>query len=109
MRQALSLAGRWQFQLDPEGTLSPATLAPDREIAVPMPWQAACPDLFDYGGYAWYRRTVALDGAWLAGEVLLHFGAVDYWCQVFVNGRLVGEHEGGYTPFEFPVRAYLKP
>ena len=40
--------------------------------------------------------------------VLLHFGAVDYWCQVFVNGRLAGQHEGGYTPFTLPVRAHVR-
>src|SRR5262249_9687295 len=43
MRQTISLAGQWQFQLDPAGTLTPAALAPDQEIPVPLPWQAAFP------------------------------------------------------------------
>ena len=43
MRQQQSLAGRWRFQIDPDGTVPLNQLAPDREIAVPLPWQAAAP------------------------------------------------------------------
>src|SRR5579859_778244 len=106
MRSHRSLAGVWQFQVDPEGTLALPDLAPDRRIQVPLPWQAAFPDLETYSGYAWYRHTFQLDESWLSGELLLTFGAVDYWCEVFVNGQRVGEHEGGYTPFTFPIRVY---
>ncbi len=109
MRQTRSLAGFWQFQLDPQGQLEVSTIEPDREIKVPLPWQAAFPELARYSGYAWYRHYFELDESWLGGEVLLHFGAVDYWCQVFVNSELVGQHEGGYTPFTLPVRPQLKP
>ncbi|MFN8496318.1 MAG: glycoside hydrolase family 2 TIM barrel-domain containing protein [Anaerolineae bacterium] len=109
MRLQRSLAGQWQFQLDPAGALTVATLSPDRDIPVPMPWQAAFPDLQRYNGYAWYRREVDVDEAWLTGELLLRFGAVDYWCQVFVNGQLVGEHEGGYTPFTIPIARSVQP
>ncbi|HST04977.1 MAG TPA: glycoside hydrolase family 2 TIM barrel-domain containing protein [Chloroflexia bacterium] len=107
MRLQQSLAGTWQFMVDPDGTADPLSLVLDRQISVPLPWQAAFPDLQQYSGYAWYRRSVTLDESWLAGEVLLQFGAVDYWCQVYVNGQLAGEHEGGYTPFSLPVRQYL--
>src|SRR5450432_2654015 len=109
MRLQRSLAGSWQFQIDPEGTLRPEQLQPDgdikpdRQITVPLPWQAALPELERYGGYAWYQRTFDLDETWLAGGLLLHFGAVDYSCQVYVNGQLAGEHEGGYTPFTLPI------
>jgi hypothetical protein len=104
MRRSRSLAGTWQFQLDPDGSLTADILTPDREIPVPMPWQAAFPELREYSGFAWYRCSLDLDAGWLGGELLLHFGAVDYWCQVFVNGKLAGEHEGGYTPVELPIR-----
>jgi hypothetical protein len=109
MRQQCSLSGPWQFQLDPEGSLTVESLAPDREVPVPLPWQAALPELEQYSGYAWYRRYVNLAEDWLRGELLLHFGGVDYWCQVFVNGQMVGGHEGGYTPFTIPVRAQMHP
>jgi len=107
MRSQQSLAGSWQFKLDPEGSEDPASLDFDRQIKVPMPWQAAFPELQYYSGYAWYRRSVDLDESWLAGEVLLQFGAVDYWCQVYINGQLAAEHEGGYTPFSVPIRQCL--
>ncbi|MBF6612419.1 MAG: hypothetical protein IVW55_04755 [Chloroflexi bacterium] len=109
MRQHRSLNGLWQFQIDPEGSLSVASLFPEVEIPVPMPWQAALPDMRAYSGYAWYRRYVDLEDEWLSGELILSFGAVDYWCQVFVNGRLAGEHEGGYTAFSMPIRSYVQP
>ncbi|MBI5668647.1 MAG: hypothetical protein HZC41_11630 [Chloroflexi bacterium] len=109
MRQQRSLAGLWKFQVDPDGTLDVGSLDPDREIPVPLPWQAAFPELEHYSGYAWYSTDVTLDESWLDGELLLKFGAVDYWCQVFVNGQLAGEHEGGYTPFTLPIRAYARP
>jgi hypothetical protein len=109
MRQTRSLAGFWQFQLDPEGLLEAATLAPDRQIQVPMPWQAAFPELQQYSGYAWYRHYFELEETWLGGELLLHFGAVDYWCQIFINGQLAGQHEGGYTPFTLPIRSHVQP
>ncbi|MFN8472694.1 MAG: glycoside hydrolase family 2 TIM barrel-domain containing protein [Anaerolineae bacterium] len=109
MRLQRSLAGPWQFQLDPSGTVTIESLSPDREIPVPLPWQAAFPDLERYSGYAWYRRAVDVGAEWLAGELLLRFGAVDYWCQVFVNGQMVGEHEGGYTPFSIPIARWARP
>ncbi|GAC1644597.1 MAG: hypothetical protein NVS4B8_15400 [Herpetosiphon sp.] len=105
MRLQRSLAGTWQFKVDLEGTINPETLCPDRTITVPMPWQVDHPDLQSYSGYAWYRHEFTLEEAWLSGDLLLHFGAVDYWCEVFVNGRLVGQHEGGYTPFTFAIRS----
>jgi hypothetical protein len=107
MRFQQSLAGRWQFTLDPDGSFHHDTVRFDREIPVPMPWQAAFPELREYSGYAWYQRTFEVNDDWLAGEVLLEFGAVDYWCEVFVNGQRVGEHEGGYLPFRFAVRSAL--
>src|SRR3954463_3122390 len=105
MRYHNSLAGTWQFQIDPDGQLKPDTLGTTREIPVPLPWQVAFPELARYSGYAWYRRTVEVPEEWLGGDLLLRFGAVDYWCRVFVNGHAVGEHEGGYTPFEMSIKA----
>src|SRR5438874_1436403 len=107
MRRQISLSGLWEFQVDPDGILTTETLNPEQTIAVPIPWQAVYPELLHYSGYAWYRRQVELDEEWLAGEILLHFGAVDYWCQVFVNGNLAVEHEGGYTPITVPIRRYV--
>lgn len=108
MRNKQSLAGSWQFKLDPEGSLRVQDLAPDRTIEVPMPWQAAIPELEKYSGYAWYQREINLTQDWLTPHLLLTFGAVDYWCEVYVNGQRVGEHEGGYTQFSFDIRPFVQ-
>ncbi|MDX2163424.1 MAG: glycoside hydrolase family 2 TIM barrel-domain containing protein [bacterium] len=109
MRRTRSLAGQWGLQLDPAGTLTPTALQPDRQVTVPLPIQTEHSDLHQYTGYCWYSTTFNLDEAWLAGDLLLHFGAVDYWCQVYVNGECVGEHEGGYTPFQFSIQRAARP
>lgn len=56
----------------------------------------------------WYRRTVSLPTDWAGQRVLLHFGAVDYECMLWVNGGLVGSHTGGSDAFSFDVTDYLK-
>lgn len=54
----------------------------------------------------YYRTTFSMEKP-ADKEVLLHFGAVDYRAEVFLNGKKIGEHAGGYLPFDFPVAEYL--
>ncbi|MBD2702267.1 glycoside hydrolase family 2 [Spirosoma sp. BT702] len=56
----------------------------------------------------WYRRNVTIPRDWNGQRVLLHFGAVDYECSLWVNGGLVGSHTGGSDAFTFDVTDYLK-
>lgn len=117
-RQRISLDGTWEFFPDPERRLSPHDLAqygPPRPIRVPGPWQAQFDDLRDYSGVAWYRTTIDVtdwraerDGAPVPTAVYLCFGAVDYHTTVWLNGQLIGEHEGGYLPFEFQLDGALR-
>src|SRR5512137_2745247 len=51
----------------------------------------------------WYRRTFTVPEAWNNKTILLHFGAVDWDCDVWVNGTLVGNHKGGYDPFSYDI------
>ena len=55
-----------------------------------------------------YRRAFVLDSDFIKETVLLHFGAVDQICRVFVNGQIVGDHVGGYLPFSFDISAFIK-
>ncbi|HUF34482.1 MAG TPA: hypothetical protein VMN37_00965 [Gemmatimonadales bacterium] len=110
IRRHIGLDGRWEFFPDPAQRLTIASLGVDeagREIRVPGPWQAQFDDLRDYSGVAWYRLRFGPvergPGAWL-----LRFGAVDYFAAVYLNGRPVGEHEGGYLPFELDVTGALR-
>ena len=51
----------------------------------------------------WYQKKIAFTEENCAGRVFLHFGAVDYQCQLFVNGETVGDHRGGYVSFKFEI------
>ena len=55
----------------------------------------------------WYRRTFTVAEDYDGKRVLLHFGAVDWQCEVWVNGVAVGSHIGGYCPFTFDITDYL--
>ena len=55
----------------------------------------------------WYKRKFSLDSSFDGKRVLLHFGAVDWQCTVWVNGKTVGEHTGGYNPFTFDITDFL--
>jgi len=55
----------------------------------------------------WYERSFSLPRDWKKQNVLLHFGAVDWMAQVWVNDFYVGEHRGGFDPFYFDVTEYL--
>jgi len=61
------------------------------------------------GQVLWYRKTVEIPADWRGQHCLLHFQAVDWHCVVWVNGRKVGEHKGGYTSFAFDVTEAIKP
>ena len=56
----------------------------------------------------WYRRYFTLDDTFAGKHTVLHFGAVDWECRVFINGNLAGSHKGGYNPFEFDITDLLK-
>ncbi|MEJ7587861.1 MAG: sugar-binding domain-containing protein [Ferruginibacter sp.] len=55
----------------------------------------------------WYTRDLTLPGNFKNNTVLLHFGAVDWLCDVYVNGKAVGTHKGGYDPFSFDISSAL--
>lgn len=55
----------------------------------------------------YYGKTFVLSSDWIKKDTILHFGAVDYACEVFVNGKRVGEHEGGYTAFSFDITKFV--
>ena len=61
--------------------------------------------------YLWYRRTFTLE-RWNAGKngrrLILHFGAVDQACAVYINGKKAARHTGGYLPFETDITALVR-
>ncbi|MFL6274383.1 MAG: glycoside hydrolase family 2 protein [Blastocatellia bacterium] len=101
----------WQFLADKAGTLKISDLAGAqgwRNARVGLSWNAQFDDLRDYMGVAWYRTHLDVPPLEKGKRALLRFGAVDYLSEVFVNGKSVGTHEGGYTPFTIDVTDALK-
>ena len=139
MRAALTLNGLWKFlpALDylvgdqrwtdsnfdleeqshspPEGGADMGWIAPGFDDAgwldcpVPSNWNTAFEDLWSYEGHGWYRRTVRIPSAWEGCRVVFHSEGANYATKLYVNGTFAGAHEGGYTPFDIPVHALLRP
>ncbi len=102
--RTLSLDGEWEFRHDPAGDLSLVGLGAMDPIVVPSPWQAQRDDLHLTSGVGWYRRRFVVPSDWRGGVMLLRFGAVDYYSEVWLNGERIGDHEGGYLPFAFEIQ-----
>lgn len=108
----LCLNGPWEFEIDRESRHSAVDLAGrtlDSVITVPFAPESELSGIgvTDFLEVVWYRRSVEVPAAWLGKRILLHFQASDHDTTVWVNGRLVGRHRGGYTPFEFDITETL--
>lgn len=110
----VNLNGWWDFSFDPtEEGLSNGWYQADAKleqmINVPFCWESSLSGVENssYLGQAWYQKKVTVDKDWDGRKLFLKFGAVDWKCKLWVNGREVGEHVGGYTAFEFDVTEYL--
>ena len=112
-KEWMNLNGAWEFEIDNAENgmehrfYEKNTLA--NTINVPF-----CPDSSlsgvgntDFMNCVWYRKNIEIPSEWSGRRVLLHFGAIDYKATVFVNGKKVGTHKGGYTPFSFDITDFL--
>ena len=79
----------------------------DKSLSVPGDWNTQRPELYYYEGTVWYRKRFQYQ---LKADkrVFLHFGAVNYEAIVFLNGKEIGQHTGGFTAFNFEVTGLLK-
>ena len=103
----LNLNGYWDFAVC-DAPEQPAEY--DRQILVPFAPETLLSGLKLQdleGKYLFYRTTFTLPEEAAGKRILLHFGAVDQYAAVWVNGRLVGEHEGGYQHFTFDITGAL--
>lgn len=115
------LTGPWEFAYDDDdlgrdaGWQQPGADAFDHVITVPYPPESPASGIGDTGFHTvvWYRRHVTADETAAAGfdsgatRLVVHFGAVDFRAEVWADGRFLGAHEGGQTPFSLEVPADL--
>lgn len=112
----LSLNGSWDFNFDDNdlgiqdewyrhGFPSPQT------IKVPFAYQCELSGIGtdEVHPIVWYARSFQVPTEWDGQRVLLNFGAVDYICTIWINGRLAGGNKGGYTSFSVDTTKFLQP
>lgn len=103
-----NLNGLWEYAILPVGKAKPASF--DGDILVPYPVESSLSGVQKRVGKEnelWYQREFTVPSKWKNQRVLLHFGAVDWKADVWVNDTKVGQHTGGYTPFSFDVTPAL--
>ncbi|HTJ78985.1 MAG TPA: AbfB domain-containing protein [Rariglobus sp.] len=104
----LNLNGLWEFSSAKEGDPVPVGKTLSENILVPYPVESPLSGLMRSEERMWYRRTFVVPSDWTEKHVLLHFGAVDWEAAVYINGRPVGGHKGGYGAFDFDITDKLK-
>lgn len=108
-----NLNGVWQFEFDSldqgidknwqEGK-SPFS----RQITVPFPWGSKLSGVDDKSDIAWYQREITIPAEWKNKRTFITIGASDWETTVWLDGNLLGKHQGGYTPFSFELTPHLR-
>jgi beta-galactosidase/beta-glucuronidase len=101
----MNLNGSWQYSILPKSEES-VPVSHAGNILVPFAVESALSGVGKTVGkdsVLWYEKAVNIPAAYRKGNILIHFGAVDWLCDVYVNGKKVGTHQGGYDPFSFDI------
>jgi hypothetical protein len=107
-----NLNGKWAFEFDAKdrGILEKWMLGQKkfgRSISVPFPWGSALSGVKDEADIAWYQRSINVSPAWKGRKVFLVIGASDWETSVYLDGKLIGKHQGGYTPSEYDLTPHV--
>ena len=103
-----NLNGPWKYAITKKGDPTPAAYQGD--ILVPFAVESSLSGvgkMINEKEELWYQRTFDVPSNWRGKQILLHFGAVDWKAEVWVNDVKVGEHTGGFTPFYFDITSVL--
>lgn len=106
----MNLNGLWEYAVTPLDVAKKQVVF-EGEILVPFAIESSLSGVqkkFLPTDKLWYRKEFSLNKDWRGKNVILHFGSVDYECNVWLNNRLVGSHKGGNNPFSFDITKYLK-
>lgn len=104
-----NLNGLWSYAITPKNQSEPASY--QGSILVPFAVESALSGVGKIVGkdsVLWYKNNITIPASMKNQEVLLHFGAVDWQAEIFVNGKSAGQHEGGFDPFTFNITNLLK-
>ena len=104
-----SLNGLWDYSVLPKNDVKPSSF--QGKILVPFAVESALSGVGKRVGkdsILWYRTNFSVPSTMKGKNILLHFGAVDWETDVYVNGQKIGTHQGGYDPFSFDITSALK-
>jgi beta-galactosidase/beta-glucuronidase len=103
-KEWMNLNGLWELAMTNREAAKPDSFP--EQILVPFPVESALSGVMkipDENQRIWYRRSFSIPKKWIGERILLNFGAVDFEATVWVNGKKVGEHRGGYDGFSFDI------
>jgi beta-glucuronidase len=112
-RQVIELNGIWKFKLDRGSGFEEKWYEKKLQDTINMPVPASFNDLVesaehrDHVGWVWYEREFAVQEKLFSERIVLRFGSATHTAKVYVNGKLVVEHKGGFTPFEAEINDFL--
>ena len=104
----LNLNGNWDFEFDKKDEGEKAqwfkgTKKFTKIISVPFPWGSPLSGVKDEADIAWYSKKITIKPEWKGKRVFVTIGASDWKTTVWLDGKELGSHEGGYTPFSFEL------
>ncbi|NLM97040.1 MAG: glycoside hydrolase family 2 [Halanaerobiaceae bacterium] len=110
----LNLNGIWDFEFDDNEIGELGRWYENREfsmkILVPFSYHSEKSGLGidELHEVMWYKRKFQIPPSWKGKRIFLNFGAVDYYTRVWINGKYIGSHKGGYLPFKFDISRFLE-
>ena len=123
-RETISLSGEWNAIIDPSGSGDYRQVWLDKKpqlktdffeysfeggpvLNVPGDFNTQMKELTYYEGMVWYKKPFSYSVR-PEKRLFLHFGAVNFLADVYLNGEKIGSHEGGFTPFQFEITEKIK-
>lgn len=106
----MNLNGLWEYAITDATAVAPVDY--QGKILVPFPVESALSGVMKKlqpNQILWYHRSIKLPRTWKDHRILLHFGSVDWQTSVYLNGKMITEHKGGYDPFSIDITDELKP
>ena len=108
-----NLNGYWEFGFDSlnlgiTGEWFDGERSFDKKILVPFPWGSNLSEVKDEADIAWYKRGIKVNKLWKGKRTFLTIGASDWETTVWLDGVLIGSHQGGYIPFSFEITDHIQ-
>ena len=103
-----NMNGLWDYSILPKGSAMPSSF--DGTILVPFPVESSLSGVQKNVGETnelWYNRVFTIPATWKSKKILLHFGAVDWKTDIWINNIKIGSHKGGYTGIDIDITPYL--